>query len=248
MAFAQEGCPCVAITDINAVKLEAMRLEILNNTGTDVTVLTAAGDISDERFVNALVKTIVEQTTRIDYLVNCAGVMGHSEITTNTLASQFDRINDINYRGSWLVTRAVLRVMIQQAPLSETTANNAHKPPQRGSIVNIAAQFGLVGRPRSTAYSASNAAIIAMTKGDAIDYSPWGIRINCVCPGFIDTPMVRGNPAANSALKPTIESKVPMRRIGLPEEVAWCVLFLCSNKASFVQGASLPVDGGFTAM
>lgn len=165
----------------------------------------------------------------------------------------FDRLNSINYRGSWLSSRAQLRNMLKQQPLSE-------QPGQRGSIVNIASQLGMVSRPgagmftsrhryqgtdsRLAAYCASKSAIINMTRANAIDYSDDGIRVNCVCPGVIETPMTTTSPEMVEALKPAINI-APMKRMGTPDEVANAVLFLCSTQASFVQGHALVVDGGY---
>lgn len=176
----------------------------------------------------------------------------------------FLKINRTNYFGCWLCSRAQLRVMKQQEPLP---GHDPERPPQRGAIVNIASQLGIVGRPncgmyymRSSAvvtnggwcytdfnpvaYSGSKAGVIAMTRGDAIDYSEVGIRVNCICPGIIETPMTAGAEELATMLKPSIDI-APMKRMGKPQEVADCALFLCSTKASFVQGASMVVDGGY---
>jgi NAD(P)-dependent dehydrogenase (short-subunit alcohol dehydrogenase family) len=131
--------------------------------------------------------------------------------------------------------------MVQQEPLPGQ--HQIRK--QRGAIVNIASQLGIVSRPGAVAYSASKAAVVNMTRADAIDYSQDGIRVNCVCPGIIDTPMTTGNKEAQERLQPAIEI-APMKRFGLPEEIADAVLFLCSGEASFVQGHALVVDGGYT--
>ncbi|KAF5670048.1 3-oxoacyl-reductase [Fusarium heterosporum] len=115
------------------------------------------------------------------------------------------------------------------------------RPGFRGSIVNIASQLGIVGRPAAPAYCGSKAAVISMTRCDAIDYSKDLIRVNAVCPGLIDTAMTR--PQAD-VLSPAINI-APMGRMGTAQEVADCVLFLASSKASFVQGATMVVDGGY---
>lgn len=102
----------------------------------------------------------------------------------------------------------------------------------------------ILTRPFLAAYSASKAAVIAMTRGDAIDYAEFGIRVNCICPGIIDTPMTNSDPRVSAILDASV-AIAPMRRKGRPEEVADCALFLCSHKASFVQGAELVCDGGY---
>ncbi|KAF2434817.1 oxidoreductase [Tothia fuscella] len=241
-SFAEAGCRCIAITDVIAGKLEETREEIIN-VSPDVVVLTATGDISDERFVNAFINSVIAETGRIDYAVNCAGILGNNQSSTNTSLPEFDRINDINYRGCWLSSRAELRAMLKQEP-SPNIIGDANRPPARGTIVNVASQLGIVGRPRCTAYSASKAAVIAMTRGDAIDYAEFGIRVNCICPGIIDTPMTNSDHRVSAMLDASV-AIAPMRRKGRPEEVADCALFLCSHKASFVTGAELVCDGGY---
>jgi len=128
--------------------------------------------------------------------------------------------------------------MLKQDPLP----THDGRPGCRGSIVNIASQLGIVGRSAAAAYCASKAAVISMTRCDAIDYSKDDIRVNCVCPGVIDTPMTRPK---MDTLGPAI-AMAPMNRPGTAQEVADCVLFLCSSKASFVQGSAMVVDGGYT--
>lgn len=167
--------------------------------------------------------------------------MGSNQISTEMPADAFDKINNVNYRGCWLSSRAQLRAMVGQEPLPN---HDPSRPPQRGSIVNIASQLGIVGRPAGTAYSASKAAVMAMTRGDAIDYSSKGIRINAICPGIIDTPMTNSTAEIRAVIAPAA-GITPLKRMGLPAEVADCALFLCSTKASFVQGSSMVVDGGY---
>jgi NAD(P)-dependent dehydrogenase (short-subunit alcohol dehydrogenase family) len=139
-------------------------------------VLTAAGDVADERFVNAFINSVVAETGRIDYAVrcriftlshtryrtiayfahqvNCAGILGNNQSSTNTSLPEFDRINDINYRGMWLCARAELRAMLNQEPLPDPFAD-PRRPPTRAAIVNIASQLGIVGRPRCSKFISS---------------------------------------------------------------------------------------------
>lgn len=154
--------------------------------------------------------------------------------------------------------------MIKQEPLP---SHDPSRSPQRGAVVNIASQLGIVGRPNAreslpsflsllysrcvldlltstAAYCSSKAAIIAMTRSDAIDYSKDDIRVNCVCPGIIETPMTTHSEEVRERLRPAVDI-APMRRMGQPDEVADTVLFLCSTFASFVQGHALVVDGGY---
>ena len=166
--------------------------------------------------------------------------MGNNQISTETSLQDFDRINDVNYRGCWLSSRAELKAMLDQEPLP---SHDPRRPPQRGSIVNIASQLGIVGRPAGTAYCASKAAVMAMTRGDAIDYAHKDIRVNCICPGVIDTPMT-GSPERKKLLEPAVMI-APAKRMGQVAEIADCAIFLCSTKASFCQGSAMVVDGGY---
>ncbi|KAK1573146.1 short-chain dehydrogenase [Colletotrichum navitas] len=235
--FARSGCSRIAITDLNKKSLADTR-EAIGQIDPETQVMSQEGDISDEGFVNTFVEKANERFGRIDYSISCAGILGESLRSHETSTTAFDRITNVNYKGSWLVSRAVLRNMLSQKPYEE-------HPGQRGAIVNIASQLGIVARPAAAPYCASKAAIINMTRSDAIDYSRDGIRVNCVCPGMIATPMTTASQELIQRLKPAIDI-APMRRMGKPEEVADAVLFLCSSQSSFIQGHALVVDGGYT--
>lgn len=260
-AFAAAGCERIAITDINQTSLEETKKSILASYPA-TRLVAEAGNVADEPFVEAFLGHVVRDLGRIDYAVNCAGVLGDGVRSTETTTDAFDRINNINYRGCWLCSRAELKHMLEQEPLPSHDPNRA---PQRGAIVNIASQLGIVGRPAArtlyvlksswwyvwltlttfaASYCGSKAAVIALTRSDAIDYSKDGIRVNCVCPGIIETPMTTYSEEVRERLRPAIDI-APMRRMGKPEEVADTVLFLCSTFASFVQGHALVVDGGY---
>ncbi|KAF2815266.1 oxidoreductase [Mytilinidion resinicola] len=241
-AFLEAGCQRLVITDINRetlAKTQDSLEERYRRPG--LTILAIDGDISSKAFAEELVEKAIEQFGRLDYCVNSAGIMGNNKSSTETSIDAFDKINGVNYRGCWLSSRAELKAMLKQEPL---TSHDPARPAQRGSIVNIASQLGIVGRPECAAYSASKAAVIALTRADAIDYSKDGIRINCICPGIIDTPMTTFTEERRELLKPSIDI-APMKRMGLPQEIADCAIFLCSTKASFVQGAAMVVDGGY---
>ncbi|KAL5359436.1 oxidoreductase, partial [Aspergillus floccosus] len=239
-SFAAAGCERIAITDINDSSLEETKKSILASYPL-TRLLVEVGNIADEQFVEAFMGNVVRDLGRIDYAVNCAGVLGDGVRSTETTTDAFDRINNINYRGCWLCSRAELKHMLEQEPLPSHDPNRA---PQRGAIVNIASQLGIVSRPAAPSYCGSKAAVIALTRSDAIDYSKDGIRVNCVCPGVIETPMTTYNEEVRERLRPAVDI-APMRRMGKPEEVADTVLFLCSTFASFVQGHALVVDGGY---
>ncbi|KAI0128786.1 short-chain dehydrogenase [Xylariales sp. AK1849] len=235
--FARSGCTRIAITDINKKSLDSTRQAILE-INPKVQVTTREGDISEESFVNSFVGDISKTFSRLDYAVNCAGILTEPLRSTEVPVAMFDRVTNINYRGTWLSSRAALAQMLRQKPIPE-------QPDHKGAVVNIASQLGIVARPGAAAYCASKAAIINMTRSDAIDYSRDGIRVNCVCPGVIETPMTTSSKEMKEVLRPAIDI-APMRRMGTPDEVANAVLFLCSTQASFIQGHALVVDGGYT--
>ncbi|KAI5365954.1 Putative short-chain dehydrogenase/reductase SDR, NAD(P)-binding domain superfamily [Septoria linicola] len=240
ISFIREGCRKIAIADLNASGLAetAQRMRDLVSTSVEVDIVTHTTDITRESDVEDLLEKTVSAFGRVDYAANCAGVLAPLQPSHETSAADFDKTNSINYRGCWLTSRAEIRQMLKQDPLP----THDGRPGSRGSIVNIASQLGIVGRAGAPAYCASKAAVISLTKCDAIDYSKDNIRVNCVCPGLIDTPLTH---AHLDHLKAAI-SIAPMDRPGTAQEVADAVLFLCSSKASFVQGSALVVDGGYT--
>jgi len=239
-AFAKEGCTRIAITDINASLLQQTKDSVLA-INPDVKVFSVAGDITNADFVSSFMAEVAATFGRIDYAVNCAGILGKEERSHEMDISSFDIVNNVNYRGCWMSSRAEIQAMLKQDPLPSSVAS---RPAQRGAIVNIASQLGIVGRPSTPAYCASKSAVIGMTRADAIDYSKDDIRINCVCPGVIRTAMTTGTEEVTARLAPAVRI-APMERMGLPEEIADAVLFLCSSKASFIQGHALVVDGGY---
>lgn len=139
--FARAGCTSLAITDLNAGTLESTARAI-REINPEARVTQSAGDVSNEDFVNGFVDGAVKALGRVDYAVNCAGIQGDALRSSEIPAAQFDRINGVNYRGSWLVSRAVLAHMVKRDPLPEQAQ-------QRGAIVNIASQLGIVGRPEA---------------------------------------------------------------------------------------------------
>ncbi|CZR59050.1 related to dehydrogenase [Phialocephala subalpina] len=246
ISFALEGCHQIAICDRNHEALLETE-KYMREVSTHCDILVHQVDMLLDDQIESMVQAAVSKWGRIDYAVNAAalslteaGVIGNNDRSTNTSSQQFDLINGINYRGCWLSSRAELAQMLKQEPLP----THDGRPGSRGSIVNIASQLGIVSRPNASAYCASKAAVISMTKSDAIDYSKDNIRINCVCPGVIATPMTQGDPEFRAALVPAI-AIAPMDRMGTPQEIADACLFLCSSKASFVQGHAMVVDGGY---
>ncbi|KAJ5602628.1 hypothetical protein N7537_005584, partial [Penicillium hordei] len=239
-AFAAAGCTQIAITDLNEESLQ-QTAKVVTSTYPKVRLLVMAGDVADDQFSDAFINAVVQEFGRVDYAVNCAGVLSKPLRSAEMSLEEFDRVNNINYRGCWLSSRAELRQMVTQSGLP---SHDSNRPPQRGAVVNVSSQLGIVSRPGAPAYCASKAAVIGMTRADAIDYSKDGIRVNCVCPGVIETPLVMEKPEVREAIMPAVET-APMKRMGQPAEVADAILFLCSTQASFVQGHAMVVDGGY---
>lgn len=187
-------------------------------------------DVRDEERVASVVRTVLERFHRIDVLVNAAGVAGVGAAHELTQES-WDRTVDINLKGSFLVAKHVLPSMLAQ---------------RSGSVIHVASVEGLEGMAGSMSYNASKGGVVLMTKSMALDYGPSGIRVNCLCPGLILTPLTEIVQQA----KPVLDQMVSwhaLGRAGRPEEVAAAALFLASDDASFVTGHALVVDGGWTA-
>jgi NAD(P)-dependent dehydrogenase (short-subunit alcohol dehydrogenase family) len=189
-------------------------------------------DIRDEPSVKAAVDATVERFGRIDALVNAAGVVGFGSAHT-TEVEEFNRVIDINLKGSFLTAKHVIPTMLEQGS---------------GSIIHVASVEGLVGISGQLPYNASKGGVVLMTKNMALDYSPAGIRVNCLCPGGVETPMTEMlNLEGLKAIGEKLRKVHLLGRFAKPGEIAAAALFLASDDASFVTGSSLVVDGGYTA-
>ena len=145
VAFAAEGCLRIAITDLKADLLQQTKSNI-QAANPEVEIYSESGDVTDASFVGSFMNRVVERFHRVDYAVNCAGILGKDERSDEMSISSFDAINNVNYRGCWISSRAALQAMLKQEPLPGLTSS---RPPQRGAIVNIASQLGLVSRPKA---------------------------------------------------------------------------------------------------
>jgi NAD(P)-dependent dehydrogenase (short-subunit alcohol dehydrogenase family) len=227
-AFAQAGA-AVVLADVNETALRKVTDDL---TTAGHQALGVACDVSDERQVAAMIERAVGEFGRLDMAFNNAGIMAPPTDAADELAEQFDRVQAINLRGVWTCMKHELRQMRTQGS---------------GAIVNNSSLGGLVGLPGRAAYHASKHGVIGLTKSAALEYAPRGIRINAICPGTIETPMV-AEMIANGEL--SIDDAIanqPIARLGQASEMAAAVLWLCSPAASFVLGVALPVDGGYTA-
>jgi NAD(P)-dependent dehydrogenase (short-subunit alcohol dehydrogenase family) len=227
-AFAQAGA-AVVLADVNETALRQVTDDL---TATGHQVLGVTCDVSDEEQVAAMVDAAVAQFGRLDMAFNNAGIMAPPTDAAEETAEQFDRIEAVNLRGVWACTKHELAHMRTQGS---------------GAIVNNSSLGGLVGLPGRAAYHASKHGVIGLTKSAALEYAPRGIRINAICPGTIETPMVTEMIAQGELGMDEAIANQPIARLGQASEMAAAVLWLCSPGASFVVGIALPVDGGYTA-
>jgi NAD(P)-dependent dehydrogenase (short-subunit alcohol dehydrogenase family) len=179
-----------------------------------------------------MVEQAVGRFGRLDMAFNNAGIMVPPTDAADEPAEQFDRVNAVNLRGVWACVKHELHQMRAQ---------------RSGTIVNNSSLGGLVGLPGRAAYHASKHGVIGLTKSAALEYAPYGIRINAICPGTIETPMVADMLAKGELDMDEAIAAQPIARLGAADEMAAAVMWLCSPGASFVLGVALPVDGGYTA-
>ncbi len=227
-AFAEEGAK-VVVSDIDQTELDKA-VKILENEGYEVTGVLC--DVSKEDQVVNLIEQTVATYGRLDAAFNNAGVQSTATETADATSKEFERVNGINLFGVWCCMKYELAQMRKQGS---------------GAIVNCSSLGGLVGLPGRSIYHGTKHGVIGMTKSTALEYAAKGIRINAVCPGTIDTPMVSKMVDSGDLSLEDILREQPIGRLGKPEEIASAVLWLCGPGSSFVVRHALPVDGGFTA-
>lgn len=225
--FAQAGAQ-VVIVDRNA----ELANQVAGQIGAGAPVV---GDVGSSIFCEQAVQTAVERHDRLDVLVNAAGIIVRAD-AIGTDDDDWQRIMGVNVSGTFYMCRAALKHFTAQ---------------RSGAIVNFGSIWGGVGGRGHVAYCASKGAVHQLTRAMAIDHARDGIRINAVCPGEVDTPMIRSArsvPVSDEDLYKMAETSVPMGRMAQPEEIARVVLFLASDAASYMTGATVAVDAGYTAV
>ncbi|MCP4164989.1 MAG: SDR family oxidoreductase [Chloroflexi bacterium] len=224
-AFAAEGAK-VAIVDRNEQGAQQIASEIGG--------VVLAGDVSSSAFCNQAVESVVERFGRLDILVNAAGVILRDD-ALGTSDEQWQYVMNVNVNGVFYLSRAAIPAMKAQG---------------KGAIVNFGSIWGEVGAAGVLAYCASKGAVHQITRAMALDQALDGIRINAVCPGEVNTPMLasgRDKPPSPEDLQHMADATIPMKRLAEPEEIAQVVLFLASDAASYMTGSMVTVDAGYTA-
>src|SRR5713101_5871674 len=224
LAFSREGAK-VIVADV-VVEGGEETVSMIKKTGGEALFVRA--DVSKATEVATLISTAVATYGRLDCAHNNAGIEGAAATTVECTEESWDHIITINLKGVWLCMKYEIPQMLKQGA---------------GAIVNTSSGAGLIGLPRSGAYVASKHGVVGLTKTAALEYAKAGIRVNAVCPGVIDTPMVQRIPELIEAFT----AAEPIGRLGKPEEIAEAVVWLCSDAASFVTGHAMAVDGGYVA-
>ena len=230
LEFARQGA-AVVVAGRRPAPVENVAAEIHANGGRTAAV---TGDVGHAEDARRLVDTTIKTFGCIDILMNNAG----QELVANipdTTEEWWDRVMDTNLKSIYLLSREALPHMIRQGG---------------GTIINVASQLAFVGAKNFAAYTASKGGVVNLTRSMALDCAEQNIRVNSLCPGAVDTPLLRRQFEDNEGPQGTLEDLVqlhPMNRLGQPEEIAHAAVFLASDESSFMTGASLIVDGGYTA-
>lgn len=235
--FAKEGARIV-VADLDRGRGEETVRSIRANGGQSIFVDT---DVTKASLVESAVGKTISEFGKVDILYNSAGVdifvinPKADGTVVGTREEDWDRLLDINLKGAFLFCKYTLPHMMKQ---------------RRGVVINMGSEYGIVGGLASAAYCASKGGVVLLTKQMALDYAPYNIRVNCICPCNVDTPLMEKGLATSEdpqSMRRTWENIMPLRRFSKPEEIAAGALYLASEDASFVTGTVLSIDGGVTA-
>ena len=241
LVFAREGAS-VVVSDVNLAGSEETVQEIKAGGGNAIAI---AGDVSDTSDAKRMVESTVEAYGSIDVVLNSAGVISDTAILGDAVpedrfertAALYDRVLEVNLRGTYLICWLAIQQMRENGG---------------GSIINISSINGVVGAPIGLGsgfdpYVPSKGGVVQLTKNLAIQYGRDNIRVNCICPGHVRTNLIRSI-TDNPQITERLEERYPLGRFAEPEEIANAALFLASDESSFVTGAPMLVDGGYTAL
>ena len=224
LLFAQEGAKVMVADLVDTLDTELS--EAIKQSDGEVSFVKVNVTKLDD--IERMIEQTISLWGKFDILVNSAGVLGPRIRTEKYPEEDFDKIIDVNVKGLWHCMKVALRYFMEQ---------------RSGTIVNIASVAGHLGMVGHIAYAASKHAVVGMTKTAAIEFAKHGIRINAVCPGFTQTPMLDGADT-DAAYLEALQYATPMKRFGKPEEIASAILYLAADEASFITGQSVIVDGG----
>ncbi len=229
LLFAQEGAS-VVVVDLNVEAAEETVKSIRAAGGKAIAVET---DVADEASVRAMVASAVEAFGRIDVLYNNAGIMPNDDgSVTDITEATWDRVMDVNIKSAFLCAKYTIPVMLKQ---------------RRGSIINVASFVAFMGcTVPQDAYTTSKGGMLALTKSLAVQYGPHGIRCNAICPGPIETPLLRALWTSEEARNLRL-NRIPLGRFGEAKDIVYMALYLASDESSWTTGAWLVVDGGITS-
>ena len=228
LAFGREGAKVVVAA--RRVRQGEETAEMIKRNGGEATFVKA--DIASAAEVESLMRATIEVYGRLDCALNNAGTSGNLMPAVDVSEQEWDAVINTNLKGAWLCLKHEIALMVKQGG---------------GSIVNMSSVLGLGGTPiGASVYVASKHALIGLTKATAVEYAKQGVRVNAVCPGFIETALIEVATTSPEA-KEQLVALHPIGRLGNPEEVAEAVTWLCSDAASFVTGHSMVVDGGYVA-
>lgn len=223
LKFAQEGAK-VVICDVNEDGGQRTLMDIKKITDNCFFVKC---DISQEKDIKDLIQKTIDKFGRLDVAYNNAGVEGQPTSTTDCTSEAWDKVININLKGVWMCMKYEIQQMLKQGG---------------GKIINCSSIAGLVGFEALPAYVASKHGVLGLTKTAALEYASKNIRVNALCPGVIETPMLTRFTQGHNEV---MAEQVPMKRVGQPEEMADCVLWLASDKSSYVTGQAIAADGGW---
>jgi NAD(P)-dependent dehydrogenase (short-subunit alcohol dehydrogenase family) len=266
LAFASEGATVVIAARSPEAGAEVVR-EITASVNTTVRFIPT--DVTSAADCQALVSSIMDSFGRLDVLVNNAGVIIREKTVVETTPEEWDLTFDVNVKGTYLMSRAAIPAMMGSTTGDGLSGGSGTMEADDGAglltpspevgrgatsfgaaIVNNASYLGVVGGRGVAAYSAAKGAVVNLTRAMALDHAGDGIRVNCVAPGSVETPMLRQEweeMGGEVLVRHLFEEKHPLGRISQPEEIARVILFLASPEASFINGACIPVDAGITA-